>query len=268
MAKLNKDFAVVKINDIRIASQKKIEENLSSFTQHKFQCIDGHNEEDVKRFFKDHPTIKERRNTRAGYLGHWLSFLNALYYIVDNNLESLLVLEDDAILSTTFIQDLELYMEHVPDDYDFFAAYQFLPHIHNSEFPKARIATKISVHGQPSNNFGKIHEDWQIGSKYVVRAYQNLGSAGHIFSNRGAKKMIELTEINGLGKNRLDAGSFRNFDKTLYNYSFKELLKGYQPSPYSGLKKLITVSNAINDTSTASQTHKTPYIVLDEILDK
>lgn len=268
MAQLNKDFAIVKINDIRIESQKKIENDLESFTKHTFKCIDGHNESDVIQFFKDHPSIREDRNTRAGYLGHWLSFLNSLYYIVENNLDSLLVLEDDAILSTTFIQDLELYMQHVPEDYDFFAVYQFLPHIHNSEFPKSRISMNITTHGQSSNNFGKIHEDWQIGSKYIVRTYQNIGSAGHIFSNKGAKKIIELTEINGLGRNRRDAGSFRNFDKTLYNYSFKGLLNGYQPSPYSGLKKLITVPNVVKDTITASQTAKTPYIILNEILNK
>jgi GR25 family glycosyltransferase involved in LPS biosynthesis len=268
MAKLNKNYAIIKINDIRIENQKKIQSELISFNYHTFKCIDGHNEEDVRDFFKDHPSIKETRRTRAGYLGHWLSFLNALYYIIDNNLESLLVLEDDAILSTTFIQDLELYMEHVPDDYDFFAVYQFLPHIHNSEFPRARLFSKTTTHGQSSHNFGQIHSDWQIGSKYVVRSYQNVGSAGYIFSSAGAKKIISLTEQNGLGKNRFDSNSFRNFDRTIYNYSFQGLLSGYQPSPYSNLKKLITVPHVTGEIDTLSQTHKTPYVFLDQILIK
>ena len=257
---------MIKINDIRIDSQSKIEKSLESFNQHFIKCIDGHNEKDVRLFFNNNPNIKENRRTRAGYLGRWLSFLNALNYIVENNLESMLILEDDAILSTTFIDDLEFYMNHVPEDYDFFMAYQSLPHIHNSEFPKARIASRITVHGQVSNNFGKIHEDWQIGSKYVVRAYQSFGSAGVIFSNSGAKKIIELTEKNGLGKNRIDGGSYRNFDRTIYMYSFDGLLNGYQPSPYSGLKKLITIPNAIPGTPTASQTWKTEYIYLDKVL--
>jgi len=268
LAKLNKDFAIIRINDIRINNQNKIRQQLSSFKEHSFKCIDGHSEEDVINFFEMHPNIKETRKTRAGYLGHWLSFLNALYYIVDNNLESLMTIEDDAILSETFIDDLSLYMSHVPEDYDFFAVYQFLPHIHNSEFSRERLFSKITTHGQSSHNFGQIHNDWQIGSKYVVRSYQNVGSAGHIFSNAGAKKIISLTEQNGLGKNRLDAGAFRNFDRTIYNYSFKGLLNGYQPSPYSGLKKLITVPHIAGETDILSQTHKTPYVMLNEILRK
>lgn len=266
MAKLNKDFCIIKINDMRLENQNEIVKQLSDFNEHKIRCIDGHNEDEVRLFFKNNTKIKEIRKTRAGYLGHWLSFLNALNYIVDNNLESLLILEDDAILSKTFVEDLELYMSEVPENYDFFMAYQLLPQIHNCEFSNKRVSSNVTTNGQSSNNFGKIHEDWQIGSKYVLKLYQSFGSVGQIFSNAGAKKIIKLTEANGLGKNRIDNGTFRNFDRTISMYSFKGLLNGYQPNPYSGLKKLITVPKAIPDTPTASQTWKTKYIYLDKVL--
>ena len=266
MAKLGKDFCIIKINDIRIDSQNNIVNQLSDFNEHKINCIDGHDEDAVKLFFKNNPNIKETRRTRAGYLGHWLSFLNALKYIVDNNLESLLVLEDDAILSKTFVKDLQFYMSEVPEDYDFFMAYQSLPQMHNCEFSNQRISSNITVNGQASNNFGKIHEDWQIDSKYVVRAYQTFGSVGQIFSNAGARKIISLTEKNGLGKNRSQDGTLRNFDRTIYMYSFKGLINGYQPSPYSGLNKLITVPGTVQNINTVSQTWKTKYVYLDKIL--
>jgi GR25 family glycosyltransferase involved in LPS biosynthesis len=266
LAKLNKDFCIIKINDFRLESQNKIVELLSDFKQHNIHCVDGNNEDAVKLFFNNNTKIKEIRKTRAGYLGHWLSFLNALNYIVDNNLESLLILEDDAILSKSFVKDLELYMPEVPEDYDFFMAYQLLPQIHNCEFSRQRVSSNITTNGQASNNFGKIHEDWQIGSQNVVRAYQTFGSVGQIFSNAGAKKIIKLTEKNGLGKNRIDNGTFRNFDRTIYMYSFRGLLNGYQPNPYSGLKKLITIPKANPNTPTASQTWKTKYIYLDKVL--
>jgi GR25 family glycosyltransferase involved in LPS biosynthesis len=266
LAKLGKDFCIIKINDTRLESQNNIINELSEFNEHKINCIDGHDEDAVKLFFKNNPSIKETRKTRAGYLGHWLSLLNALKYIVDNNLDSLLILEDDAILSKSFIKDLETYMSNVPEDYDFFIAYQSLPHMHNCEFSNKRVSSNVTVNGQSSNNFGKIHKDWQINSEYVVRAYQSFGSTGIIFTNAGAKKIIKLAEINGLGKNRIDNGTFRNFDRTIYMYSFRGLLNGYQPNPYSGLKKLITIPKANPNTPTASQTWKTKYIYLDKVL--
>ena len=263
MANFNKEYSLIKINDKRLKTQKKIEEDLSSFKRHYINCVDGKNEEEIKNFFKENPNIKETRPLRYGYVGHWLTFLNALRYIVDNNIESLLILEDDAILSNTFIKDLETYMKEVPEDYDFFMVYQSLPNIHNCVFPKKRIATNITVHGQSSQNFGTVHPDWQIGSKYVVRTYQSFGSVGQIFSNKGAKKIIELTEKNGFGKSRSLAGSF---DRTIYMYSFSDYINGYQPNPYSGLKKLITIENTVKNTDNETQIQGTKRIELDKIL--
>lgn len=263
MARLNKEYILIKINDKRIDTQNKIISDLSEFNRHYVECVDGQDQDAIRKFFINNPNIKETRPIRYGYAGHWISFLNAFRYIVENNIDSLLIVEDDAILSKTFIEDLEKYMSEVPNDYDFFMAYQSLPHIHNCIFPKERIASKITVHGQSVQTFGKIHEDWQIGSKYVVRAYQSFGSVGQIFSYNGAKKFIELTEKNGFGKSRWEVGSL---DRAMYMYSFAGLLNGYQPSPYSGLKKLITIKNSIPGTSNETQIQGTKRIEINKVL--
>ncbi len=263
MAKVNKEYVLIKINDKRKDTQDKIIKDLENFKRYEVDCVDGNDENAIRRFFENNKNYKETRPIRLGYAGHWMSFLNVFKLIVENKIDNLLVIEDDAILSETFIEDLQKYMDEVPEDYDFFMAYQSLPHIHNCVFPKERISSKITVHGQSTNAFGTIHPDWQIGSKYVVKAYQSFGSVGQIFSYKGAKKLIELTEKNGFGKSRWEVGSL---DRAMYMYSFSGNLNGYQPSPYSGLKKLITIKNSIPGTSNETQIQGTKRIEINKVL--
>ncbi len=263
MAKFNNDYLLVKINNKRERTQKEIEETLSSFNRHYVECVDGSNLQNIINFFNNNQKIRETRPMRYGYIGHWLTFINIFKYMVENNIENLLVLEDDAILSKTFIDDLNLYMKDVPEDYDFFMAYQSLPAIHNCVFSKQRLLSKVPVTGQSSKEFGTIHEDWQIGSKLIVRAYQRVGSVGQVFSYYGAKKFLQLTEENGLGTSR----SFLcSFDEAMYIYSKLGIVNGYQPSPYSGLKKLITIEKSVIGTDTETQLQGTKRIELDKLL--
>jgi len=202
MATLNKEYVLIKINDKRLRTQQKIQSDLVLFKRHFVECIDGHDEESVKRFFKNNPNIQEKRPMRAGYLGHWLTFLNILKYIVDNDIENLLVLEDDAILSENFIEDLKMYVSNVPDDCDFLMIYDSAPNKNNYLFNKKDVNLRTPQRLQITENMTKIHSDWDIGSDYIVRTYQRFGSVGQVFFKEGAKKIIKLTEQNGLGKSR------------------------------------------------------------------
>ena len=264
MANLNKDYVLIKINDKRLRTQQKIESDLKSFTRHYVECIDGHNEEAVKKFFKNNINIKERRPMRAGYLGHWLTFLNILKYIVDNDIDNLLVLEDDAILSETFIQDLEMYVFHVPDDCDFLMIYDSAPNSDNYLFSKKDVNLRVPQRVKISEDMNKIHSDWDIGSDYIVRTYQRFGSVGQVFFNSGAKKIIKLTEQNGLGKSRWEG---KAFDMTMYQYSFDGLINGYQPNPKHHLNKMVKIEETIKGTSNETQIQLTKSIDLEKLLE-
>jgi GR25 family glycosyltransferase involved in LPS biosynthesis len=263
MATLNKEYVLVKINDKRLKTQQKIQSDLSSFKRHYVECIDGHNEEAVKDFFKKNQNIKESRPMRAGYLGHWLTFLNILTYIVENNIDNLLVLEDDAILSETFIQDLEMYMSYVPEDCDFLMIYDSVPNKNNYLFNKKDVNLRVPQRVKITEDMINIHPDWDIGSKYIVRTYQRFGSVGQVFFNSGAKKIIKLTEKNGLGKSRWEG---KAFDMTMYQYSFEGLINGYQPNPKHHLNKMITIEETIKGTSNETQIQLTKSVNLEKIL--
>jgi GR25 family glycosyltransferase involved in LPS biosynthesis len=264
MATLNKGYVLIKINDKRLKTQKKIESDLDSFQRHFVECIDGHNEEAVVRFFKNNINIKERRPTRAGFLGHWLTFLNILNYIIDNKIENLLVLEDDAILSQTFIEDLEMYMSHLPEDYDFFMIYDSEPNKNNYMFSKNDLKMRVPQRFKIDKDPQKIHSDWDIGSNYIVRTYQKFGSVGQVFSNAGAKKIINLVEKNGLGTSRWEVSPF---DMTIYKYSFKGLINGYQANPNHHINKMVTIEETIQGTSNETQIQLTKYISLEKLLE-
>lgn len=265
MATLNKDYSIIKINEKRLKTQLKIEQDLSKFTRHYFDCVDGHDQNSVKQFFINNSNIKDIRPTRAGYLGHWISFLNGLNYIIKNDLESLIILEDDAILSKTFIQDLEVYMSNMPEDYDFFMLYESLPNANNYMFSKKDVRLRVPQRVKITEDMKTINSDWDIGSKHIVRTYQRFGSVGQIFSNSGAKKIIELTEKNGFGKSRWQS---KPFDMTMYEYSFDGLLNGYQPNPNCELNSLVTIEETIPGTDNETQIQGTKYIHIDKILEK
>jgi GR25 family glycosyltransferase involved in LPS biosynthesis len=263
MANLNKDYAIVKINDKRIKTQKKIQEQLSSLTQHFPKCVDGKNEEEVILFFKNNPNIKELRPIRSGYLGHWMSFLNILKYMLENDIESLLVLEDDAILSSNFIHDLDLCLGETPDDYDFFIAYPSMPNAKNYLFSKNDVNKRVPSRIKIPEDMKTIHQDWYIGSDYVVKTYQRFGSVGQVFSKKGAKKIIELTEKNGFGTSRLQE---KPFDMTIYTHSFEGILNGYQANPNLNIDSLVTINDTIAGTDNETQIQGTKYVHLYRLL--
>ena len=263
MATLNKEYVLIKINDKRLRTQQKIESDLVLFKRHFVECIDGHDENAVKLFFENNPNIKEGRPVRAGYLGHWLTFLNVLKYIVDNDIENLLVLEDDAILSETFIEDLEMYVSHVPDNCDFLMIYDSAPNSNNCFFNKKDVKLRVPQRVKITEDMKKINPDWDIGSDYIVRTYQRFGSVGQVFFNSGAKKIIKLTETNGLGASRWEG---KAFDMTIYKYSFEGLLNGYQPNPNHHLNKMITIEETVKGTNNETQIQLTKYVDLGKLL--
>jgi GR25 family glycosyltransferase involved in LPS biosynthesis len=264
MVKLNKDYVIIKINDKRIKTQKQIQQDLVGFNQHFPEFVDGRDKNAVKSFFQNNQNIKELRPMRYGYLGHWISFLNTLVYMINNNIENMLVLEDDAILSKTFINDLNIYMTHMPEDYDFFIIYNSIPNSKNYLFSKNDVSNRVHQRVQIDQNIENIHKDWDIGCSHIVKTYQRFGSVGQIFSLGGAKKIIELTEKNGFGISRWKA---KPFDMTMYSYSFNGILNGYQPNPMLGLDSLVTINDTIEGTDNETQIQGTKYVYLTKLLE-
>lgn len=109
-----------------------------------------------------------------GELGIWVSTINILKYIVDNNIDSMLVLEDDVILEDDFIKSLNLCLNDLPKSFDFLSLFYFEEH-----------------------NQEKKEND--IGSEYIHKPLTQYSAAqAMIYSKKGAEKILRAVKRKGI----------------------------------------------------------------------
>lgn len=109
-----------------------------------------------------------------GELGIWVSLINTLEYIVNHQIEKMLVLEDDIKLDSNFIHNLNLCIDELPENFDFLSLYYF-------------------------NGQNEITQTTDLGLKNIHRS-NNQYSAGQatIYSLLGAKKILKLVKRKGI----------------------------------------------------------------------
>jgi GR25 family glycosyltransferase involved in LPS biosynthesis len=109
-----------------------------------------------------------------GELGVWVSTINTWKYIVNNNINYFLLLEDDVILNKNFVENLNKVFLDLPENFDFLSLYYFEGH--NWE-----------------------DENTDIGSEYIHKS-NNQYSAGQVtlYSLSGAKKLLKLIKRKGI----------------------------------------------------------------------
>jgi GR25 family glycosyltransferase involved in LPS biosynthesis len=134
----------------------------------------------------------------AGEAGCWMSHIRALEFIAKDELSELLVLEDDAIISESFINFLESCFSDLPKDYDF-----------------------LSFYREDSQNFISIESD--IGSNFIHRALaQKSGTVAMLYSINGAKNIFKVARR---------MGTTYNIDSILYRNSISGFLQGFVVRP-------------------------------------
>lgn len=134
----------------------------------------------------------------AGEAGCWMSHMRALEFIAKNELSELLVLEDDASISESFIPFLESCFLDLHKDYDF-----------------------LSLYSEPGQNFLSTQSD--IGSNFIHRALaQKSRTAAMLYSRRGAKNIVNVARR---------MGATYNIDSILYRNSISGFLQGFVVRP-------------------------------------
>ena len=109
-----------------------------------------------------------------GEYGIWLSTINVLEYIINNNIESLLVFEDDILLEKDAVKIIKSCMAELPAGWDFLSLYYFPGH--NSYSPES-----------------------DIGKAYIHKSInQPAANQAMIYSKSGASKLIKLIKRKGI----------------------------------------------------------------------
>lgn len=157
-----------------------------------------------------------------GEYGVWVSTIRTWQYIVENKIDSMLVLEDDILLEESFVNNLSSCVGQLPEDYDFISLYYF--------------------EGQ-----NDVDNSTDFGAKNIHRSL-NQYSAGQatLYSYYGAKKLLKLVSRHGIEYTT---------DCFIFNKSQKGLISGYSIKPndlsflkhdYKNIKSLIDTENIRN----------------------
>jgi len=141
-----------------------------------------------------HPYDGRLTDPLPGEYGVWVSTINLWKYIVDNSIETLLVLEDDIILQENFLENLNLCLNDLPKNFDFLSLYYFQGQNEESEMVN-------------------------IGSEFIQKSNNQYSAAqAMIYSYVGAKKLLKLINRKGM--------EYTN-DCFIYRQSLEGLVNGY-----------------------------------------
>lgn len=178
-------YTIVSIEaEERNAKRNAIREHVSLEEVTEIKFCDGRK---IAEYLAAHPTLIVKDISWQGHngeMGIWYSQMACWQWAAENG--DLLVLEDDAIIDEDFMWRLEEYMSELPADWDFFALY-YGDEQKNDYY--------MSVDGY------RLHDHYSrfnIGSKTVTRAWQGYSSVANAFSQKGARKALELVQKRGI----------------------------------------------------------------------
>ena len=111
----------------------------------------------------------------AGVVGVWASNYKAYKRFLESEYDTLILFEDDILISKNFKSVLEMYVRELPTDWDFFSF--FVP-------DDSLFAFNEDLHG--------------ISGENVCISYQQWSCAGYMVSRAGARKALEDIESRGI----------------------------------------------------------------------
>jgi glycosyl transferase family 25 len=170
----------------------------------RINCESVHSDDLDSFYSKNYRFVVTGDKINTSEVGCFASHYNGWKYVVENDLENLLIIEDDSTIESSFIDDLNYFTKFLPKDYDTFFVY------YDAEMSK----------------LFKFSRDY-IGNDFICKAYQNWSTQCYLISNRGAKKLIELTH---------EYGMTRPVDNFMLNFGEHDILKNYAPMPPRTIK--------------------------------
>ena len=169
----NIDFHIIYINDERIKNRIDIENKLHAI-KHQITSLNAKDQQKKSEFLENNKDFKIAwEHFKDGEIGNFGSHYLSWKYVVDNNLDKLLIFEDDAIIDDNFLDMYNLFIEYCPSDYDVFSMF-----VHENQFDRFRKSDRIN--------------------DYIAKGYQDWSTLCYVVSNSGAKKMINYVESIGM----------------------------------------------------------------------
>ena len=163
-------FIVMKKYPERVRNIQEIIEKYQMKKVHIFDAIDG-DTIDKNQLLKDNqitPSMYEK--LRSGAIGCALSHIALWKQLVSSQDPYWVIFEDDITLTNDVDQQLNLFLSHLPDDFDIAQIY----------LSKNRDVSNLSHN--------------QIVNEYVKTGYPQNGTVAYIISRKGAKKLLKYCQ--------------------------------------------------------------------------
>ena len=166
------NYHIIHINDERKTNRNQISSIVNGNLMDIFS-LNASIPEEIEKFYFNNKDFKSSwSDYKIGELGNFASHYSAWKYVLDNNLDSLLVFEDDAIIHNDFMYKYNIIINNVPKDYDV-----------------------MSIFVDP-NQYERCRPDDYINS-YITKGYQDWSTLCYIISRQGAQKLVKY--VNEIG---------------------------------------------------------------------
>lgn len=159
----------------------------------------------------------------AGVVGVWASNYLAYKAFLDSTYDTLIIFEDDILISKNFKAVTEAYLRELPTDWDFFSLFV------------------------PDDSLFAFNQSKEIGRDNVCISYQQWSCAGYVVSRSGAEKAINDIESRGINC---------PVDWYIFNFRMKHEADQMQFNTYTVKPKSYRPIKFLLEAAQVSQIHK------------
>jgi GR25 family glycosyltransferase involved in LPS biosynthesis len=187
-------YQVISISNDR--KSKDIHDRLNPWDCLTIHTVNGYSEEGRSAFAKASNVTFIEPWIRPGEFGCYASHYMFWKFVVEHNLPAAMVFEDDAVLLERFTERVALGLREVPEDYDVFSVF-----VHPNQFSRYNTSHAVNL--------------------VVAKAYQDWSTLCYVVSQKGARKLIELSDKHGI-TDPVDWFMFRNGHRGIFDvYTFR-----------------------------------------------
>ena len=208
-------YTIISINDERDRYKKRIRQ-LVNLPEVILPAVHGA-EVDLTEEYERRGLRRTEWIAKTGEAGVWLSNFDRWAYVATMD-EPLIVFEDDAIVNRYFDKQLELFMEGMPENWDYVALW--VPENQRIDYAYDVVYNELGVpdiRGTVPYNESRFKH-----SLRVAHVYQGYGMVAMMYSPAGGKKLVELAQRTGIDT---------PVDCFVYQQAHAGNLDGYAPTP-------------------------------------
>lgn len=186
-------YTIISIDDSRAEGKYAIRNAMRNLDEASVVSVNGYDSESIKYARQTFPNLEPPGcGLNPGELGCWYSHMFCWKWSVGHD-ESLIVIEDDAIVSDDIDTLLDHYTEELPEYWDYICL-----HVPDNQLQDFNYRTVYDFNGAPGPvvNAGDPGYIYAIdGLNWIARTYQGYSTAGIMYSPRGAAHLLKRVQF-------------------------------------------------------------------------